>query len=78
MNVGFPRVIEPTRVVLVTPALHRLYHSSAQPLIDRNFGQVFQTARIFGTYVLLRGDAPPNTGWAGSPASATRRWPACC
>jgi sterol desaturase/sphingolipid hydroxylase (fatty acid hydroxylase superfamily) len=62
-NVGFPRAIEAMRVVLVTPALHRQHHSPAQPLIDRNFGQVFSIwDRLFGTYVPPRGDAPPEYG----------------
>lgn len=62
-NVAFPRAVEATRVVLMTPAVHRLHHSPDPPLIDRNFGQ-FLTLwdRMFGTYAEPAGDAPPAYG----------------
>ena len=39
---------------------------------------VLDMDRLFGTYVPPRGDAPPEYGLQSWPASATRRWPACC
>ncbi len=62
-NVAFPRAIEAMRAVLMTPAVHRMHHSPGQPLVDRNFGQVFSVwDRLFGTYAEPEGDAPPEYG----------------
>jgi sterol desaturase/sphingolipid hydroxylase (fatty acid hydroxylase superfamily) len=39
------------RVVLVTPDMHRVHHSSFQPETDSNYGAVFSFwDRVFGTY----------------------------
>ena len=62
-NVAFPRALEATRLVLITPAVHRQHHSPDPPLIDRIYGQLFSIwDRIFGTYAEPAGDAPPAYG----------------
>ena len=62
-NVAFPRALEATRLVLMTPAVHRQHHSPDPPLIDRNYGQLFSIwDRMFGTYAEPAGDAPPAYG----------------
>ncbi len=39
------------RLVLVTPAMHRIHHSSHQPETDSNYGALFSWwDRLFGTY----------------------------
>lgn len=39
------------RLVLVTPAMHRIHHSSLQPETDSNYGALFSSwDRLFGTY----------------------------
>ncbi len=50
-NVNYPAGMERLRVVLVTPAMHRLHHDPGQPLIESNFGLFFSFwDRLFGTY----------------------------
>jgi len=62
-NVAFPKALEATRAVLMTPAVHRQHHSPDPPLIDRNFGQLFSVwDRLFGTYAEPAGEAPPAYG----------------
>jgi len=51
-NIRLPdRVDRLLRLVLVTPALHRLHHSAWQPETDSNYGATFSCwDRLFGTY----------------------------
>lgn len=51
-NVSLPRRLEPfARWLVVTPAMHRIHHSSARAEHDSNFGFSFPWwDRIFGTY----------------------------
>ena len=45
------------RVVLSTPAMHRVHHARAQPDTDRNFSNILSVwDRLFGTY------RPPRAG----------------
>jgi len=47
------------RLVLVTPRIHAVHHSSHQPETDSNFGTVFTLwDRLFGTFCDLRADCP--------------------
>jgi len=51
-NISFPKRIEKIlHYIIVTPDLHRVYHSSYQPETDTNFGAVFPVWDIlFGTF----------------------------
>lgn len=51
-NVKLPRVVERMLGwVLVTPAIHRIHHSSWQPETDSNYGATLSVwDRLFGTY----------------------------
>lgn len=51
-KVRLPRPLDRVlRSVIVTPALHRIHHSSWQPETDSNFGATFSFwDRMFGTY----------------------------
>ncbi|MSO89251.1 MAG: sterol desaturase family protein, partial [Rhodospirillaceae bacterium] len=51
-NVRLPdRVDRALRLVLVTPAMHRLHHSAHQPETDSNYGAILTWwDRLFGTY----------------------------
>ncbi len=52
-NIKLPQNIDtPVRKVLVTPAMHRIHHSSWRPETNSNYGTLFSFwDRIFGTYV---------------------------
>jgi sterol desaturase/sphingolipid hydroxylase (fatty acid hydroxylase superfamily) len=72
-NVVWPQWIE-RRVgwLLVTPALHRVHHSTVAPGIDANFGQVFSFwDRLFGSYIAPAAADPARFG---IPALAGREW----
>ncbi len=51
-NVRLPGGVERAlRLVLVTPAMHRIHHSTLQPETDSNYGATFSWwDRLFGTY----------------------------
>lgn len=51
-NIRMPRVLERSlRLVLVTPDMHRIHHSSFQPETDSNYGATLSLwDRMFGTY----------------------------
>jgi len=47
------------RLILVTPRIHAVHHSSHRPETDSNYGNVFIFwDRLFGTYSDLRADRP--------------------
>ncbi|MCF7981471.1 MAG: sterol desaturase family protein [Pseudomonadales bacterium] len=52
-NIKLPQHIDtPVRKVLVTPAMHRIHHSSWRPETNSNYGTLFSFwDRIFGTYM---------------------------
>ena len=52
-NIKLPKTADRVlRWVLVTPAMHRIHHSSFQPETDSNYGAVFSIwDRLFRTYV---------------------------
>ncbi len=51
-NIRMPAALERAiKLVLVTPAMHRLHHSAWQPETDSNYGALFSWwDRLFGTY----------------------------
>jgi sterol desaturase/sphingolipid hydroxylase (fatty acid hydroxylase superfamily) len=52
-NIRFPAYVERvmSTVLVVTPTVHRLHHSTFQPETDSNYGNVFMFwDRLFGTY----------------------------
>jgi sterol desaturase/sphingolipid hydroxylase (fatty acid hydroxylase superfamily) len=57
-NVHVPSWVErPLRLVLVTPAMHRIHHSSLVAETDSNFGATFSLwDRLFGTMRQKTGD----------------------
>jgi sterol desaturase/sphingolipid hydroxylase (fatty acid hydroxylase superfamily) len=59
-NVKLPAGLERVlRIVLVTPRIHAVHHSSYQPETDSNYGSVFTFwDRLFGTYCDLRAHSP--------------------
>jgi sterol desaturase/sphingolipid hydroxylase (fatty acid hydroxylase superfamily) len=62
-DIRLPRRLERAlRLVIVTPEMHRLHHSAAQPETDSNYGAMFSVwDRLFGT---LRAGAPAALGLA--------------
>lgn len=52
-NVKIPEKFDRAlRLVIITPAMHRVHHSSYQPETDSNYGTLFSFwDRLFGTYV---------------------------
>ncbi len=69
-NIKMPRWLDRTlRLILVTPAMHRIHHSSWQPETDSNYGATLSLwDRAFGTYrVAARdGDIPVDLGLDGA------------
>lgn len=61
-NVKIPEKIDKVlRLVIITPAMHRVHHSSWQPETDSNYGTLFSFwDRLFGTYV-----EKPKLGYEG-------------
>jgi sterol desaturase/sphingolipid hydroxylase (fatty acid hydroxylase superfamily) len=51
-NVRLPRWVDlPLRLIIVTPDVHRVHHSSLQPETDSNYGAVLTIwDRVLGTY----------------------------
>jgi sterol desaturase/sphingolipid hydroxylase (fatty acid hydroxylase superfamily) len=51
-NIRLPdRLDRSLRLLLMTPAIHRLHHSAAQPETDSNYGAILSCwDRLFGTY----------------------------
>jgi sterol desaturase/sphingolipid hydroxylase (fatty acid hydroxylase superfamily) len=51
-NVRLPgRIEQGVRLLLVTPAMHRIHHSASQPETDSNYGATMSCwDRLFGTY----------------------------
>jgi sterol desaturase/sphingolipid hydroxylase (fatty acid hydroxylase superfamily) len=51
-NIRLPdRIDQGLRLLLMTPAIHRLHHSAAQPETDSNYGAILSCwDRLFGTY----------------------------
>ncbi len=71
-NIDFPPWVERLRCVLATPAFHRVHHDPDQPVIDRNFGQIFSFwDRLFGTWHTPEASAPREYGLRGLRAD---RW----
>lgn len=58
-NVRLPKWVDaPLRLVIVTPDVHRVHHSTFQPETDSNYGAVLTVwDRVFGTYRSKPGDA---------------------
>lgn len=61
-NIRLPvRVDSTLRLVIITPAMHRIHHSSYQPETDSNYGTFFSFwDRLFGTYVVQPRDGYEN------------------
>jgi len=59
-NIKYPqRVDHALRLILVTPRIHAIHHSSYQPETDSNYGGLFTVwDRVFGTYNDRRADRP--------------------
>jgi sterol desaturase/sphingolipid hydroxylase (fatty acid hydroxylase superfamily) len=76
-NVRLPRRLEAgLRLVVVTPDLHRVHHSSDQAETDSNYGVVVPWwDRLFGTYRAAPAGGPDGmtlglAGWRGRRATA--------
>ncbi len=52
-NLRFPSVFDSTlRILIVTPAVHAIHHSSTQQQTDSNYGSILTVwDRLFGTYI---------------------------
>src|SRR5471030_3023566 len=59
-NIRYPqRADHALRLIMVTPRIHAIHHSSYQPETDSNYGGVFTVwDKIFGTYNDRRADQP--------------------
>lgn len=68
-NIRLPKTVDRiARWVLVTPAMHRIHHSTWQPETDSNFGATLSFwDRMFGTYreKAANHDAPDSLGLEG-------------
>jgi sterol desaturase/sphingolipid hydroxylase (fatty acid hydroxylase superfamily) len=63
-NVRFPEKLDaPLRLIIVTPAIHRVHHSRLRPETDSNYSSVFSFwDRIAGTFRLRRDGRPVSFG----------------
>lgn len=54
-NICIPESIDRMlRLIIVTPAMHRVHHHNKQPLTDTNYGNIFSIwDRLFGTYAFI-------------------------
>jgi sterol desaturase/sphingolipid hydroxylase (fatty acid hydroxylase superfamily) len=76
-NVRCPeRVDRALRTLVVTPAMHRIHHSTQAHETDANFGSLFSFwDRWFGTYVMPQPGQPLQYGLDSvTPADANRFW----
>ena len=66
-NIALPARLErPLRLVLVTPAMHRVHHSRWTPETDSNYGAVLPWwDRLFGTFRVRRNPEAINVGLDG-------------
>jgi len=55
-NIKLPRWLDSVlRLVIVTPAMHRIHHHYQMPITDTNYGNIFSIwDRIFGTYIHVK------------------------
>jgi sterol desaturase/sphingolipid hydroxylase (fatty acid hydroxylase superfamily) len=63
-NVRFPEKVDaPLRLVIVTPAVHRVHHSRLRMETDSNYSSIFSFwDRMAGTFRLRRDGRPVNFG----------------
>lgn len=70
-----PKLDHALRRLLVTPAMHRIHHSTRHDEQQRNFGfNLSVWDHLFRSYASRAHDAPQLFGVQGVPASETTRW----